>query len=218
MLNFGNVKRITIPEGEVKIIKDKNNNILWNRLPKEYTELEYISFNNDIYFDSQIILDKNSKIEVVFVKIGNTDKTYFYGCHNVNNNYAKTYTAYFTKDPPSNWRLGTGIAIISWENNILYKSIQDKTGVKIINLENNNEKNYKYPNIYFFTTDGSCYIGASRERNTNSVISNKFEGKIYNFKIYDDDNLVANLIPAKNQNNIEGFYDVQRRIFLESLI
>lgn len=209
MLDFSTIKQITIPEGTVKKI-EINNDIVWRReLPEGYTRLDYISFNNNKCFDLQFIPDLNTKIICTF-KRSTTGSFYLYGVTNSNN--TKSVTAYLSST--GNWRFGNkykGIASIS--TNTKYHSIQDKTNLIVEDV-----LEYTYSSQNYFKCLGNLFLGGNNTNGAGTPGSAKLKGIVYEFQIYQDDVFACNLIPSKDPNNVEGFYDNIRDLFLTSII
>lgn len=177
----------------------------------EYTRLDYLQFNKDKRFDTNIICNQNTKIKVVYTRDGNDANSYIYGIASAN--YDKSITAYLpTNDGSGNWRFGKAAQSlkISTNEDVLHTAIVSKTGI----IQASGVTSFS--SVSNFETEGTLIIGACRNSN-GSVGATYFVGKIYEFKIWDNNELVLDLIPCINKNGVEGFYDNITHQFIESM-
>ena len=52
MTDFSDVKKITIPQGEVAVLRDGQGRKIWQRLPAGYTEVEYLASTGTQYINT----------------------------------------------------------------------------------------------------------------------------------------------------------------------
>ena len=163
-----------------------NNDVVWEkkRLPVEYQEVEYIESTGTQYIDTNYTPNQNTKAYTKF----NSD-TLNSGLYSSSNKF----TAYI--NPKGNWRFGSTTVLITSSSGVLYTSVQDKTGVII-----NETDVYNYGTVTDFTSTATLKLMFN---------STGFKGKIYEFKLYDNDILVRNFIPCyRKSDNVAGMYDI----------
>lgn len=189
-MDFSQVKAITIPEGNVlRILSGAT--VLWERtgLPTEYQEVEYLESTGTQYIDTNYTPNQNTKAYTKF----NSDilNSGLYSSSN-------KFTAYINTN--GNWRFGSTTVRITSSIGVLYTSVQDKTGVII-----NGTDVYNYGTVTDFTSTATLRLMFN---------STGFKGKIYEFKLYDNDILVRNFIPCYRKiDNVPGMYDVVNGVF-----
>lgn len=189
-MDFSQVKAITIPEGNViRILSGAT--VLWERtgLPAEYQEVEYLESTGTQYIDTNYTPNQNTKAYTKF----NSDilNSGLYSSSN-------KFTAYINTN--GNWRFGSTTVRITSSIGVLYTSVQDKTGVVI-----NETDVYNYDTVTDFTSTATLRLMFN---------STGFKGKIYEFKLYDNDILVRNFIPCYRKiDNVAGMYDVVNGVF-----
>ena len=77
---FNNLKSLTIPEGEVKRIS-VNDTVLWEK-PAGFLFVDYLQFNADMVFDTNVVCTQNTKIEIEFTR-ESSGAQYLYGYRNL---------------------------------------------------------------------------------------------------------------------------------------
>lgn len=189
-MDFSHVKAMTIPEGNVLRILS-GSTVLWERtgLPAEYQEVEYLESTGTQYIDTGYYPNQNTKAYTKF--ISNTLNSGLYSASN-------KFTAYINTN--GNWRFGSTTVTITPRIGILYTSVQDKTGVII-----NETDVHNYGTVTDFTSTATLKLMFN---------STGFKGKIYEFKLYDNDILVRNFIPCYRKiDDVAGLYDVVNDVF-----
>lgn len=188
-MDFSRVKAITIPEGNVNRILS-GTTVLWKiRLPVEYQEVEYLKSTGTQYIDTNYTPNQNTKAYTKF----NSD-TLNSGLYSSSNKF----TAYINTN--GNWRFGSKTVRITPSIGVLYTSVQDKKGVII-----NGTDVYNYGTVTDFTSTETLRLMFN---------STGFKGKIYEFKLYDNDILVRNFIPCYRKiDNVPGMYDAVNDVF-----
>lgn len=168
-------------------------------LPPDYTGLEYVTFDGTQVVDTGIICNEESRIESKW--IANSSSMWVYGTGATN----PRITCYCVTS--GNERFGnatvdnTGIT-----HNVLNTVIHDKNGFYY------NETNGKaYSNVGTFTCANTLTIGNSN----GSTGTAYFNGNFYYMRIYQNDELALNLVPAKRiSDSIVGFYDTVSNSFI----
>ena len=174
-------------------------------LPKEYTELEYIETTGTHYIDTTIQPFNKYGHEIII----DFEPTEFY---NYNQLFGSTYDA----DAFEGWVYSTG-ALAARYNSVRYGT--DNTIVVntryIIDLIKNNTALFKYVNGESYGS-GTCSTSSVSNANLTLFRSGTDYSKIkvYNVKIYINEVLVSNLIPAlRNSDEVIGMYDSITKTF-----
>lgn len=165
-------------------------------LPDGYTQLEYIQSSGTQYIDTKFNPNQNSGIEV---------KAYFdanksvYGDYHCMNLTAGSSGGYFYYSPSG----GTS-AKGNWKNAIhVFK--QDKNLCYV-----DGELHHTFAATTFQQSTSIYLFG----RNDGGILGDAGGTvKIYYCKIYDNDTLIRNYIPCKNQNGEIGLYDLVNGMF-----
>ena len=163
-----------------------------HNLPAGYTELQYIIFNGNQFLDTGYTPNQGTRIESKFY--GTTDLSWIYGT----GISAPRITAYLSKT--GNQRFGNlTVADTNISANTLITLVQDKG---MFNW-NGNVKSYGSQNN--FTALNTLTIGISN----GSTSTPSFSGDFYYMKIYENDAMVRDFVPAKrNSDNEIGMYDL----------
>ncbi len=167
-------------------------------VPSDYTPVEYITFNGAQELDTGFTPNQDTKIVSKFM--GTTNGSWVYGTGTSN----PRITCYLIAT--GNERFGnvtvTGTGIVP---NVINELVQDKHGF------NFNGNLVPYTNVGTFTCSRTLTIGNSN----GSTGTPRFSGNFYEMKVYDNDVLVRNYIPArKNSDNSIGLYDSVNNTFL----
>ena len=204
-MNFGNVKSLTIPEGEVKQIS-VNNTVLWQK-QSGYLFVAYLQFDKDMVFDTNVVCTQNTKIEVEFTR-ESSDPSYLYGVRNSAN--TASVTAYLSTSGA--WRFGNTYRNFTLDisSDEIHSMIVDKNGYVL----NGNEYNFA-GRLKNFTANATLIVGSTRSTG-DAYSSPQFIGKIYSFKMYDDDELILDWQPCMVGNEY-GFYDKVKQIFIRPI-
>lgn len=213
MVDFSNVKEITIPEGNVKSIS-ANGTTLWEYegLPKEYQQVEYIQSSGSQYINTLYKPNQNTKTEIVietislnttFVPFGtraNSRLDYILG---INFN-SKNYIQYNINDPVYSTESSSTLL------NTKFVAKLDK------NLGRITYNNTNIDMIPTATTDFSCitnlYIGCLNNNGSTSYLSPSY--KLYSCKIWESEYLIKDFVPCyRKSDNVIGLYDLVSRTF-----
>ena len=173
-------------------------------LPEDYQELEYIQRNNLEYIEIPYKPNNNTKVEVKFWTNGNPPVNSGSNCvFGAAAGYASQAFEFFMTDD----------GFFVWGNNI-YK------GQNGINANSDYIVTLDKRNIYVngelkgtFTDTGAftapvnlCIFSANRN---GSIFQNPYQLNIYYLNVYEDNQLLYNLIPCyRKVDNIAGMYDI----------
>lgn len=175
--------------------------ITWSKynpnLPAGYTQVEYATFDGTQQVDTGLNISLNDEIRS---KFNGTTVSFVYGADTTN----PRVTCYLATSGNQRWgtaaKDNTGIA-----TNSVNTVIQNKTAFTV------NGTAYNYPTVsHDFTTVNTLTIGNCNGNSTTA----KFSGDFYYMQIYQNGSLAANIIPCKSLDNVVGFYDTVREIFL----
>lgn len=204
-MNFSNVKSLAIPEGEVKQIS-VNNTVLWQK-STWMVLVDYLQFNADMVFDTNVVCNQNTKIEIEFTREDSGNR-YMYGVRNSNN--SASVTAYLAQN--GTWRFGNG-----YRNFTI--SVSDSNIVTMTVYKNGylyNGSKYSFVNsLKSFTANATLTLGSARTSG-GAYSSPTFIGKVYSFKMYDNDNLILDWQPCKLGDEY-GFYDNVNQTFVRPI-
>lgn len=220
MIDFTNIKAITIPEGNVtKITCDDE--ILWeiptiNRLPNLYQEVEWIQNSGNAYIDLGFPFDTKAKVEMSQY-IDSLETGYVFGAMEnslglrciltspeAGNEKFFLYGSDGRNPIDINPTLATGKFnqfTFIWEPGRLFAN-----NLTTADTETNlNQGEFAMTkNLYLFS------------QNNNGTA--RFSGniRISYFKYYDkNDELICNLVPCyRRSDNVVGMYDLVRKVFL----
>lgn len=213
MIDFSTVKGITIPEGEVKSIA-VGGKVIWQKqqqqegFPNGYTKLDYLEFNADKTFDTGIICNQNTKIEISFTR-GSSTAMYLYGVRSSGN--TASITAYLTSSGA--WRFGNTYKNLTFSVGTTIRNVVvDKTGLVV-----DGTRNYYGGTVKDFTAISTLTVGSARTT-SGGYGSHQFTGKIYSFKMYDGDELILDYVPYINPDGVYGFWDTVSETFCAPII
>lgn len=199
MVDFSQITEISIPEGSVKSIVIGGIKV-WEK-PSEtedtVTQLSYLKFNADMVFDTGVICNQDTKIEIRFTR-ESSDTRYFFGVRSSDNK--ATVSAVLTSN--GEWRFGGAYKKLTMSNATTIRSVtMSKTNVVY------NNSNYSYTGtVGTFASPYTLTIGSAR--NADGTISEPtYIGKLYSFKMYDGDNLIRDYVGATNSAGVSGLYD-----------
>ena len=196
-MNFTDAKRLTF--GDKQIVQLAiDNGIVWQGLPRGYTELEYIETTGTQWINTGFIPDQDSRIVCEFVRLGG-DGIWGTRHSTASRNFALRGISSNFQPGYGDKLLSTGIALdTKWHISDLNKNIFSLDGVVAAEFE-----------YVTFTAPKSIALGGI---NAN----NKFyygEGRYRTCQIYDNDVLVRNFIPCKTEDGRIGMYDTQNAVF-----
>lgn len=168
-----------------------------------YTPVEYIESSGTQYIDTNISTNSNTKIEIE-VQFNNANlqeciwcgRDFNSGGTGINNDTLFKFTNGIFRVDYSG--IGTNFSH-TVNTTTKYKYVQDKNL-----LYENNTLIYTSSSATFATTNKLRLFAA---RNRDGSVNNFFNGKVYSFKVYDNDTLVGDFIPAIDQDNVACLYE-----------
>ena len=205
---FANIAGVKIPEGEV--VKIASGGVtLWEAvtdgLPAGYEQCEYIQFSAKQQVDTGIVPTQATKIEIEFTR-ETSSAQYMYGVRNSNN--TASVTAYLSNSGA--WRFGNTYRNHTLAVDVKHTAIVDATGINM-----DGDKNSYVGTVKSFTANSTLTLGATRGT-SGGLGTPQFTGKIYSFKMWDADKLLAEYIPCRNPDGVYGFWDNVERVFRAS--
>lgn len=156
----------------------------------EYTELAYLEFDGNQWLDTGIIGNQDTEIQAKFLPAINT-------AYRVYGSYAtdKNITAYESPNG-GNHRFGNRTIILVSDSNVV-TIVQNKNGITY------KGKSYNYDTVNDFETASTLYVG-----DINGFTGGyRFSGKLYYFRILQNDKLIMDLIPVLDKNLVPSMYD-----------
>lgn len=185
----------------------------WTQIPNEYQEIDYIESTGTQYINTGYYATANTRIELEAMVTDNSNanswtqitgtKRYYHDSNSFQIAY-NTNTEYLAIDYGTN---GT-----TFENNANF--ISKNTKFKVI-IENNNHKinNNTGTNNGEFSGTVNYPIWIFSTNNYGNP-ENPFKGRIYSYKIYENNTLMKNFIPCyKRATNEVGLYDTISNTF-----
>lgn len=171
-------------------------------IPEGYALVDYIEFTGSQYIDTKIIPNKNTKAVATFIPeaVGK----YLYGVIGANN--TGCFGAYLGS--ANNWRFSDTTSKPVIAAGSAYVSSQSASGVKA-----NNTSYALAETPSDFTSHGSLILGGNRS--TSSTYAS-YDGKIFRFRLYQNNNLVLDYVPCKNADGAYGFWDLVSQEFCVS--
>lgn len=194
MIDFAKIKEILLPQGKAKSLSINGNTVWEFKKAEEYTFTDYLQFNKDKRFDTGIICNQNTKIEITFTR-DDSAVAYMYGVRNSGN--TASITAYLSNS--GSWRFGNKYKNYTLALDTIHTATIDKSGITM----DGTKTAFTASN---FTANATLVVGTTRGTD-GSLSAPQFIGKIYSFKIYDGSNLILDWQPCKAANGEEGFYD-----------
>lgn len=210
MIDFTGVSAVQVPEGSVYRITTASGDVLWEKVDESLegcTYPDYIKFNADMVFDTHIICNQNTKIEVRFTR-ETSESRYMFGVRSSTN--LATVSVVLTSN--GEWRFGGAYRKLTMSNATTVRNVtMDKSKITF------GTSNYTYTGtVGTFTSPYTLTVGSARQ--TNGVkAAPEFIGRIYYFRMYDGDKLVLDWIPCKKKDGTLGFYDNVKRMFVSKL-
>ena len=173
------------------------------RRGRGYVRKEYIQFDGAKYVDTGVICTQDTRIEAEFMR-DSTVAQYLYGA--VSDNNKASVTAYLSTGA-GNWRFGGAYASITVSTGNKYSVSFDKSQA----LFDGSTKKYS-GTVGTFETPHTLMLGVNHTA-SGGIGANKFDGKVYSFRIYDGDKLVLDYVPAE-QGGKDGFWDKVSKRFI----
>ena len=185
-------------------------------LPEGYTHLEYIQSNGAQYIDTGVKGDLNTKAAIKFVMTGSGSNVWYgiFGARQSSSSNAFNLWAPL--------KLATGQLGVNYSSKgPIYSDVTYAIGIPyVVELSKNglyiNNKSTTISNPASFTTPSNIYlfdISGGGTQTSGTSVNRKMIGKIYYFRLYSNNTLVREFIPAKNSSNVVGMYDTVSKTF-----
>ena len=179
-----------------------------SNLPVGYTEVEYIESSGTQYINTGICPTNNTKVEVVFNSSMNSK--FVYGSRtsvNTENRFAFFFDALNTSNH-FQFSLDTEIADISMQLNTDYTvSLSQEGGY----LDGELKESY---DTQSFVSELPLYLCGINQTGAEER-AHEFQGKIYSFKVYENNILIQSLVPCiRDIDGAIGMYDTVSNTFL----
>ena len=182
-----------------------NNELVWakKRLPNEYQEVEYIEAIDGQYINTNYIPTATNKVVCEYSINSWTSASTYQGIFGTRNTSGSSNDCFGYTFSSSTLYICYGKQVSKTFSNQLNHKYKAKLSIDDFELDGESlatsftgTTNFTYPLLIF-------------ARNRNDGAGSFLNGKIYSFKIYDNDTLVKNYIPCyrKTDNKI-GFYDI----------
>ena len=182
-----------------------------------YTELEYIECTGTQYIDTGIVANSDTTSFELDYNLLAKSETYYYGIigARINSNDGRLHATTITNKAggDSVWGKGSGAYILPTgtvtlvgDNIITYNRVASKT--YYINSTSITETTES------FSTGTTLSLGAIHRQNENSYAYPAVGLRIKRFKLWDNGELVLDLVPAKDTSNVICMFDlISRKYF-----
>ena len=197
-MRFDGITGITIPEGEVVEIAIGGVTV-WSAAPAvAYTPIDWIVCNDDIAFNTGILCDQDSKIELTFIR-GDSSARYLFGVASTDNK--ASFTAYQSGNASGSWRFGGAYGRpavpVDAENTVT----MSQAGIVM------NGTSYGYSGtIGTFTTPHPLAVGGCMGTN-GAIGATTCIGKLGRFRLWQGDALTLDWVPHMRSDGVQGYLD-----------
>lgn len=205
----GGTDALTLDEmpGAIAGIEGGGGGVIFDDLPAGYGKGGFVYFSGDQIIDTQIVCTEKTKIRTVFTRELDTSQ-YFFGVESSGN--TASVTAYFG----GNWRFGNKYvnksSNVAADADVVYTAIVDKSRIFITN------RNSSISNVTSFQAIGSLMLGAARTA-SGTIGEPSFVGKVFQFEMWSDSELVLNLVPVVSFEGVYRFWDSVSGEFFDSI-
>lgn len=191
MIDFSEIKAITIPEGSVKRILS-GNNVLWKK--NDVTFIEYIQTSGTQYINTGVIPSPNSRVICDFQATDKDSENHIFGSRQTSS--IRVFA--FSIRSSGTWRFGYGSGYIG-------SKVAD-TNRHIVDV---NKNVCTLDGSVLYTKDYEEFVGAYTIHIGAVKAAGMYEGraKIYSCKIYDNETLVRDYVPCINTDGEAGMWD-----------
>ena len=194
--------------------KCKIKNIVNSKLPNEYQQVEYIESTGTQYIDTGYYGNENTKIEskIAITNLSGSGNIGIYGSQNGNTQNSNAFAL-----------------CISNQQTYIFPQVDNEARNVIANLEFELNKTYNFihnkHSWYYDGTLGATWTNPSSFTTNNTITIFKINGstyekvqaKVYEFKIYENNTLIKNMIPCyKKADSTIGMYDLVNGVFYEN--
>lgn len=181
-----------------------------------YTQLEFIQSTGSQYINTEITAKSSISTKIIFEASNNdsdfqsvfggdagSSKSYKGFAFDINNQGRFSYNYYGGTQIPIN------SGFVRYENKLIF---QNKYNIGVISsIENSQSQSLEsYYNTIFNYNDVDLYLFAS-SRDGNAICHSNL--KLYSCQIWDNEELVRDFIPAKNENGVVCLYDKVNKEF-----
>ena len=196
-------------KGPLRMILEGNTSQKTGVLPEEYTQVDYIESSGTQYIDTGVSAeDTNYSFNIDFYGYSSQQKTYprIFGYQYQGGIFLGNK---FWYGDNTNTNVTDSLGIFNDKRHLIFANkdyaIVDNTTF-LINTPSTSLTKFNFNKIAIFS---------SINGNTGLVRSDDFSKiKLYNFKIYYNNNLIRNFIPCyRNSNNEVGLYDIVNNTF-----
>lgn len=182
------------PDGWDENWNPNNYEVVWK---DTYTPLSYLKFNADMVFDTGVICNQDTKLEVRFTRETSESRAFF-GVNSSGN----TATVSATLATNGEWRFGGAYKKLTMSN----ATTQRNVTMSKANMTYGGTTYAYTGTVGTFTCPYTLTIGSARATD-GTIAAPTFIGKLYYFKIYNNDTLIRDYVPATNSAGISGLYD-----------
>lgn len=200
MIVRNNKKVSKIYRGEETIQRIyKGTDKVYEYLPIGYKECKYIESTGTQHINTEVKTKQSLKIECIFS--GNQVSTILFGARKSASLDGLTWGFNNTNYAFS------GFGGSTQENNTTVNTVDGEKHTVVLSNEvyTIDDVNQSLPNRGTFSDFYDIYLFTWN--NANVADTRKFKGKVYNFKIYDNNVLIRDMIPVLDKNNIACMYD-----------
>ena len=171
----------------------------------EYTELKYIEGTGTQHINTEVKTKQSLKIECIFS--GNKTGTLLFGARKDGGSDGLIWGA------NSSTGVYCSFGGATRTSHTTVNTVDDKKHKVVLSNEvyTIDDVNQSLPNRGTFSNFYDIYLFTWN--NANVVDTRKFKGKVYNFKIYDNNVLIRDMIPVLDKNGIACMYDKVNKEF-----
>lgn len=183
--------------------------ILGGKLPKEYTELQYIESTGTQYIDTGININTTTSRYETKIKPSLVSGTIgIFGTRNYTSSNPSSMNVFIIDGAfRLDWLTGAGNYNVGNISSNTEYTISITRGLATIN-----DVDYTSEATTSIDSSHTFYVG--NFNNAGSVYSNGFSGKIYYSKLYNNNILVFDGVPCyRNSDNEVGMYDLVNDVF-----
>ena len=196
-------------------------------LPEGYTQVEYIESTGTQYIDTQRKSTANSKFEMDYESTKETGVAFqsILGAQSSRKNRVYIIVGSETNNIQNQFPHDANDVLYMLNNGTFSSTSQSDLDVTltanertkiIFDIPNRSLSVGNYTSISSSTyelTNSDYNILLFNRNDTTTPNTNLATGKLYNFKWYENNELVMNLVPCKNSNNEIGLYDLVSNTF-----
>lgn len=185
------------------------------KLPSEYQTVEYIQcVESTTYFDTGVIPNQDTKIDVILETTDIMSTGFWYGCRQSATAIESVQALYYLRTSGDGERFAYGTSNLYKSSNqtipLKRHIVQDKNKLY---LDDELVNTWNYEN---WTAPCSMCFGALFSTAQKTIYSNSIgtRCKFYSFKIWDNEILVRNYVPCyRKSDNVIGMYDLVNDTF-----